>query len=236
MVVHLHAIEVLTHLVKEDCENYLNAQNGEVFVEYHKPGAALAAAVNNVLMNTDVNVIFLKNHGVVIGGESIEEVDTILHSILERVKSDVTKPMRVAKPEDRIELPAGLQYVPIENELLHQLAVNPIYFEQLENNWVLYPDHVVFLGIKAATYRDMEEFQSNFGKQGKGDFPVFIFIKSVGVFALKDASRAQCAQLRCYYDIISRIPKHCSLKTLSEENISELLNWDAEQYRMNLAK
>lgn len=235
VVIHLHAVEILAHLIKSTCESYLHAQSGEVFVEYHKPGAALALAVNDALMGSDdVNVVFLKNHGVVIGGENIGEVDAVLQALIERVKSDVIKPLNLSKPEGGIESQVGLKYFPVEDEILHQLAVNPIYFEQLDNNWVLYPDHVVFLGAKAVTFSSLEQFQNDFLNENNP--PVFIFIKDWGVFSLESISSAQRAQLKCYYDVLSRIPVNCPMNTLSEDNIAELLNWDAEQYRMNLAK
>jgi len=71
IVVHVHAIEVLAHLVRKDFDlaNYpaldpsLNART----VEYCKPGAELAEAVARQLDGTaSTRVVFLKNHGVII--------------------------------------------------------------------------------------------------------------------------------------------------------------------------
>ena len=81
VVVHLHAIEILAYLVRRNCEEELASLLGNkvpsVIVDYFKPGAELAAAIKNTLNdNRDAKVIFLKNHGVVIGGANINEIQT----------------------------------------------------------------------------------------------------------------------------------------------------------------
>tara|TARA_A100001015_G_scaffold313580_1_gene421125 strand:- start:390 stop:572 length:183 start_codon:yes stop_codon:yes gene_type:complete len=51
-----------------------------------------------------------------------------------------------------------------------------------------------------------------------------------------NATDAQKEQLSCYYDVISNIDPNQKLKTLSKNEIGELLNWDAEIYRQELSK
>ena len=86
VVVHLHAIEILAHLVRENCQaEFLSLLPPSIhwaMVDYHKPGAALAAGVYDALtQNPDANVIFLKNHGVVIGGADISEINANLSAL-----------------------------------------------------------------------------------------------------------------------------------------------------------
>jgi rhamnose utilization protein RhaD (predicted bifunctional aldolase and dehydrogenase) len=66
--------------------------------------------------------------------------------------------------------------------------------------------------------------------------PELVFICGLGVFALPSFGLAKQAQLRCYYDVLSRQKQHKLLNVLNAEQIAELLNWDAERYRMHLAK
>jgi rhamnose utilization protein RhaD (predicted bifunctional aldolase and dehydrogenase) len=66
VVVHLHAIEVLAHLVHDnfqaDFQSLLDESTPWAVVEYYKPGAALAVEINAVLIQKPTaKVIFLKN-------------------------------------------------------------------------------------------------------------------------------------------------------------------------------
>ena len=111
------------------------------------------------------------------------------------------------------------------------MAFNSSLYNRLDSDWVLFPDHAVFLGDKAFTYDSWEDFlEKNFE-----ELPELIFIKNKGVFTSHSFSAAKTAQLRCYYDVISSIPNEVKLNPLNAEEISDLLNWDAEILRQKLA-
>ncbi len=54
------------------------------------------------------------------------------------------------------------------------------------------------------------------------------------VMALRAATPAQKSQLRCYFDVVSRLGGDEKLSTLSDLQVSELLDWDAEKFRKNM--
>lgn len=233
VVIHLHAVEALAYLVRENCHNdFLSLLEPTIhwtMVDYHKPGAELAAAVSSALAeNPNSNVIFLKNHGVVIGGIDIAEVKRTLNILTESLKST---PARVDSKPVPI-LPSALenynQYTPVQDSDLHQLALNPDLFTRLDTEWALYPDHVVFLGERAYTDKTWRAIQAN--KQGN-HLPELIFIQGCGVFVTATFNKAKHAQLRCYYDVITRQNPHSCVKALTVNQVAELLNWDAEKYR-----
>ena len=58
---------------------------------------------------------------------------------------------------------------------------------------------------------------------------------SDGVYENLHATAAQKCQLRCYYDVITRQGASDKLATLSDRQVSELLDWDAEKFRQILA-
>jgi hypothetical protein len=47
---------------------------------------------------------------------------------------------------------------------------------------------------------------------------------------------AKGAQLRCYYDVISRVMPDATLDPLDDAAVYALLNWDAEKLRQQMAK
>lgn len=238
VVVHLHAIEILAHLVRDssqmDFQSLLGTTVNWTVVDYYKPGEALATAVNAALAHKlSVDVIFLKNHGVVIGGADVAEVRYTLNILTTALS---TTPASIcSKPH--AELPNILersQYIPAQDADIHQLAINTDLFHRLDFDWALCPDHVVFLGAQASAYKTWGAFREE--NMTQHEQPELVFILGEGVFVKPTFSVAKHAQLRCYYDVLARQSPHSSISILTNAQIAELLNWDAEQYRMNLSK
>lgn len=238
VVIHLHAIEILAHLVRQDFEANFNSVLDKTFyfsvVDYYKPGADLALAIDAALTKCpSTDVIFLKNHGIVIGGENVIDVHKTLCKITESL---ITEPVIrksdsavISKPPKRF----SDQYTAVADPCVHQLALDPILFSRLQCNWALYPDHVVFLGPRAHAYESWSRFEDEALRSRLS--PELIFLAGEGVFAKKSFTRAKQTQLRCYFDVMVRQKADSSLIGLTNDQIAELLNWDAEQYRMSLA-
>ncbi|WP_071466504.1 class II aldolase/adducin family protein [Polynucleobacter asymbioticus] len=232
-VIHLHHVEALAHLVRMNaCDKLIGLVNrfsSSIFIDYFKPGADLARAIFNELqLHPECNLIFLKNHGVVIGGESIEALDNLLRMLSQTLKNNV-----LSHDEDRVlDQPQYLvrnQYKRAIDPEIHQLATNPDLFSRLKDDWALYPDHVVFLGHSPFVFDHMPSESEV--KDMQAYKPIFIFIKDVGVFESNDTTVAQRVQLRCYYDVMIRQSSTEKLSSLSEDDILSLLNWDAEKHR-----
>ena len=235
IVVHLHAVEVLAHLVRCDCERQLKDLLAPMFdfevVPYLKPGAELAEAVSRCLVqNPTCNIIFLKNHGVVIGAESIAKVEELLYGL--------TKVLKQA-PREIKNAPQGVNtnidingklFARVDDPKINQLAVDPINFRYLESAWALCPDHVVFLGAKPHV------LEGEFSSISTSERADFYFVKGMGVYLSDKLSEVKVAQLRCYYDVLSRQAENQRLVVLDQKNIDALMNWDAEKYRKNLEK
>jgi len=234
VVLHLHAVEVLAHLVKPDCNDLLEKLLSKfvsfAVVDYFKPGANLASEIHGILANNKVNVIFLKNHGVVIGGENISDVHMLLskitYSLATESKLGITQAPIISKvPKNYLD-----KYTPISDRSVQQLALNPILYNRLSSDWALYPDHVVFLGPRAHTFQSWEELEII----PTESHPELIFLGGMGVYAKPSFTKAKLVQLRCYFDVMVRQKEDTQLVVLNTSQIGELINWDAEQYRMFL--
>lgn len=236
VVVHVHAVEVLAHLVRADCLDDLNARLGAapawVAVPYRKPGEQLARAVSEALAGSDASIVFLQNHGVVIGAASPAEVMTTLTALIDALRA---APAAVQPPRPR---PAAFRigettYAPLADDEVQQLATDPGLFARLPSQWALYPDHVVFLGAHPHVADDVAGLERAVA-QGQ-EAPELVFVRGLGVFAQPGFSNAKQVQLRCYFDVLVR-QGTAPVRTLDTADIGELLNWDAEQYRMSLSK
>jgi len=236
IVVHVHAIEVLAHLVRKDFDlmNYptldkaLNART----VKYCKPGAELAEAVASQLDGTsNTRVVFLKNHGVIIGGDSIDEIsETLLY--LTHFFAAPAVSAQVTTPHFSLRLANGVEFDPIGVTKLHEVAVTPSLVDRLNDNWALYPDHVVFLGPRPRLFGSLEEAKSTL--EMESELPDVIFVRGVGTFTRETMNKAKIAQLICYYDVITKLNDSVPLSTLTDAQICELVDWDAENYRRGL--
>lgn len=240
VVVHLHAVEVLAHLVRENAESIFHEALGDsvrwVIIPYHKPGATLARAVAEALkLSPGSDVVFLMNHGVVIGGDSVQEVERILHGLISALTNEPYRSAEPKVPQAPLLVDGVLQYVPLADAEIQRLALDKSLFSRLSaSEWALYPDHVVFLGPRAACYGSIASLIAEVRQQNGG--PDLVFVEGIGVYAKPAFSLARLVQLRFYFDVLVRQPKQGAVSALSDEQIAELLDWDAEKHRMRMAK
>jgi rhamnose utilization protein RhaD (predicted bifunctional aldolase and dehydrogenase) len=239
VVVHLHAVEVLARLVRSNSETEIGSLVDKslrwLSVGYFKPGADLAKAIYESMRQAqEVEVVFLKNHGIVIGGASVEEVD----DILKRLTAVFSTPPRTGARYNinivRINEMEKLGYRLISNQNIDQLALDKQLFNRLKTDWALYPDHVVFLGPKAFCLDSIDEFVSS--TLLTDHLPELVFVRDAGVFGNEKFNETKKAQLKCYGDVMKRQSDDEKLDSLNDENIAQLLDWDAEKYRQILVQ
>jgi rhamnose utilization protein RhaD (predicted bifunctional aldolase and dehydrogenase) len=240
VVVHLHAINALAILVRRDAAIKINKISKKLpwkslFFDYIMPGPELGKAINfGMKAQNEFNILFLKNHGIVIGGDSIAEVSAILSAVLKECSIEIISEC----PGEALQLPevpmsAKKLYLAFDDIFVQQLAKNLSLYNRLQCDWALYPDHVVFLGSKPFIYESWEDFFVSLNHFKL--LPDLIFIKYEGVFTRLDYGLSRAIQLRCYYDLISRIPNTVILDSLGDSNVSALLSWDAEKLRQQLS-
>jgi rhamnose utilization protein RhaD (predicted bifunctional aldolase and dehydrogenase) len=234
IVVHLHPVEVLSHLICADSEartrKLLNQITQWAYIEYCKPGAELAKATAHALWeNPEANVLILENHGIVLGGQNILEVEALLEGLLRCFTREPRTQDRPSPDPLIAHFVDHSSYNPINDKEINWLVYDDRYFAYLSLAWALYPDHVVFLGPRAECYDSFELWREEAGTSiQKSDV---VFIRDCGVWVRKDFSQAKQQQLRCYFDVVSRLDTNDQVRTLSPEQIAILMGWEAEHYR-----
>jgi rhamnose utilization protein RhaD (predicted bifunctional aldolase and dehydrogenase) len=240
VVAHLHAIEILATLVRIDCFQQIQRIIGDSCswsaVAYHKPGSELAHAVATALSkHAASNIVFLQNHGIVIGGETVEEVNKTLDSLLQSFrKNNVQSENNCAFSIDESAFIDGYSLIP--DTAVQRLALDINLFYRLKSDWALYPDHVVFLGHQAHAYENIQDLNTENAKSKSIKQPELIFVRNAGVFFKNTFNLAKHQQLRCYHDVITRQKSNQTLQALTDTQIAQLLNWDAEHYRASIAQ
>ncbi|WP_347556209.1 class II aldolase/adducin family protein [Robbsia sp. KACC 23696] len=237
-VAHLHAVEPLAHLVRDGGVASLSkALNGRLTwqsVPYRKPGAALAQGVSDALrLDPNVDIVLLENHGIVIGAESVLALEKRLRDIAEWTAVPVSG-IPIGDTKSRDSHFAHPAYHRIDNNTIQLLAFDDARFARLQRDWALFPDHVVFLGAAPVVFHNGDV--AGQALAGQTALPELIFVKNDGIFATDTFNIAKVVQLQCYYDVMSRQQDDDPIHTLSDVDVSELLNWDAERYRQSLNK
>lgn len=198
VVVHLHAVEVLAHLIRDGFEetfvSLLDDSIRWVSVPYHKPGAALAKAVNVALDQTPgANVVFLQNHGVVIGGSDVAEVDRVLHKLTSALATRLRSAIHIRAPSSPLVVSDAIRYLSVSDVDIHRLAIDQALFDRLSADWALCPDHVVFLGPKPECYSGTGALMNEVAHND--DWPELVFVRNAGVYSKSEFNNMQRLQL-----------------------------------------
>jgi rhamnose utilization protein RhaD (predicted bifunctional aldolase and dehydrogenase) len=229
IVVHLHMVEILAHTLEKffNFSEFLsNFSFSYKVIDYVQPGPSLSKVIFLSLENQEYpDILFLKNHGVVIGGSDINDIKSKITALEKQFKTNIPDLSKKIPHHSEVS-----EYRLIDDIDIQQIVFNESLYSRLNSNWALYPDHIVFLGPQAYFYDSWHSF-----KKGHNN-PELIFIKNNGVYTEKDFSKAKVMQLRCYLDVISRLNDNILLDTLNREEIFNLLNWDSEKYRVSTSK
>ena len=176
VVIHTHPVDVLTWLVAENGEMLIDDKLTDFswcWIPYTKPGENLTNTIKEKLKNKSVDILFLQNHGLVIGGNSCDEAINKMNKLISKLK---------VKPRDLNVL---------DNELLNQYAktldmrvpkyssIQSLAFDEVSFNFcntrggVIFPDQAVFMGASIPCFNDLNAINK--------ETPLLV-IKDKGVF------------------------------------------------------
>lgn len=236
VVVHVHCVNTIAVAIRADAEAVLARRlAGEhwAFIPYVKPGANLARAVQSAL-GPKTDVIVLGNHGLIVAAETVAAAEVLLGRIVAALA-----PGQVAQGgPDRAALAAraGEGFVPLdEDHPLHQVAMAGARMGMALGG-SLYPDHVLFCGIGTCDLRPGETPGAAVARHMARGFPAppLLLVAGAGALIRAEASAGTRALARCLGDVLARVPEAAALTYLSVAQNAELLDWDAEKYRLAL--
>jgi rhamnose utilization protein RhaD (predicted bifunctional aldolase and dehydrogenase) len=236
VVVHLHCVATLALAVRVDAESLfekLFEGLAWAFCPYIKPGPTLSKEVYSILQRGAVDVLVLGNHGLVIGGDSVDQLEALLLDVQSRLairpaERPTERPTEAA-PVDMVRLEkiasdSGLELPTFA--ICHSLGTNS-ESAALVCRGSLYPDHVVFLGRGANFYGD----ESGVSPVGT---PKLHIVPGAGVLVDQGLNPGAQEMVRALALVAERIVSGSDIQYLSTVDEDELLNWDAELYRQSL--
>jgi rhamnose utilization protein RhaD (predicted bifunctional aldolase and dehydrogenase) len=241
VVLHVHCVATIAHAVRVDAQVRLAERLDRLagvhwqFIPYIRPGAPLTRDVASRL-EPEANVWVLGHHGLVVAADTVQAAADLRR----RVSDALANPPRRANPADTqflMQLACGMPY-----RLPHDPAANAVACDEvslgLAANGTLYPDHAVFLG-SAIVILPVDETLAALAERcaARGvPLPPLVVVPGRGVLIREGALRGTDELARCLADVTSRIPADAPITYLTAAEESELINWDAESYRLSRAR
>jgi rhamnose utilization protein RhaD (predicted bifunctional aldolase and dehydrogenase) len=126
---------------------------------------------------------------------------------------------------------------PVADAEVHALAMDSFGVGAAAGG-TMYPDHCVYLGPSvAAAGADespmdaIERYRSRHGVA-----PKVLVVAGAGVLVPEDLGRAGRAMLICLKRVVERLDRSAPFGYLDGVEVARLMNWDAEKYRIGLAR
>lgn len=237
VVVHVHSVNALAWTTLADGRERVAERLAGLnwaWVPYRRPGLPLTMAVREAAQAVP-DILVLGNHGLVVGGSTAEETEAMLQEAEARL-AVAGRPLPPAEMEALSALVIDGYRLPA-NPAIHGLATDPQVLAAARAG-ALYPDHVVFLGGEApiASPKHQPTAVVSAYRARYGESPRYILVEGAGVLVADPTPFGVEDMLLCEVEVLSRIEPGSALRYLVDDEVAELLNWDAEKYRRTLGR
>jgi len=238
VVIHLHSVRTIAWAVQSDGRHAVAERLQGLrwcWIPYIHPGFPLAGRIRQELDNRP-DVLILENHGLVLGAEHCVSAMALVSEVEGRLSVE-PQSTPAADVEGLQHLADGSGWELPENREVHALGSDRRLCE-IASTGTMYPDHCVYLGPAAATCRSEEHLQEALRRyRAKYDYePPFLLVEDKGVLVAQGLDRAARELLICLKRVLERIPPDKSVRYLPDSAVAKLMNWDAEKYRIVLAR
>jgi len=224
-VFHYHSVQALCSLISQNGTAALSGRMAGLnwlLVEYVQPGIRLSRAISASFGKDIPNIVLLRNHGVVVAADRISEIAALVDEIENRLKLPrrefrVDAALRATVPGwERVSGTGFLAHDPESRDRV----ISGSFF----------PVQVVFLG-PALPIVQKEPLLTRI----PSDTPAAL-VRDNGAFLRSGCGREVREMVQCLADILARIPSGWKLHPLSDDEILELTDWDAEKHRQKMAR
>ena len=232
-VVHTHSINCITNTISREnlisIKEKMNNLNWSL-VAYTKPGLDLARKIRESL-RPGIDTVLMSNHGAVIGSNCIHDLEKKIYDLEKRLQKPLRNINKSPKLKELDSLVKNTDYSLPTKNIIHSLALDETLIKAVSNR-SLYPDHVVFLGpgpMKIHTISGARKIVVD-----RNNNPEVMIIENFGVIVNKSRNPNVDLMLYCLASTLLRISSTEEILFLTTKDESDLLGWDAEDYRIAL--
>lgn len=213
-----------------------------LIIDYQTPGIFLAKEFFDKFSKLEnpqkANIVFLKNHGLIVSGKNMDEVIELHESILETLENKLKVNMQAyrnstflfKKLEDFIE--NNIVYLCENRRIKNFIENNSIK----DVNYCFSPDSLIYCNKKILLLNkndDMLEVVKNHNLK-YGNFNVVYFENELYIIAPNVKKAKEIESVLSFNLQVLELNKNDEMDFLTEEEQNFLLNWDSEKYRKNL--
>ena len=213
-----------------------------LIIDYQTPGIFLAKEFFDKFSKLEnpqkANIVFLKNHGLIVSGKNMDEVIELHESILETLENKLKVNMQAyrnstflfKKLEDFIE--NNIVYLCENRRIKNFIENNSIK----DVNYCFSPDSLIYCNKKILLLNkndDMLEVVKNHNFK-YGNFTVAYFENELYIIAPNVKKAKEIESVLSFNLQVLKLNKNDEMDFLTEEEQNFLLNWDSEKYRKNL--
>ena len=213
-----------------------------LIIDYQTPGIFLAKEFFDKFSKLEnpqkVNIVFLKNHGLIVSGKNMDEVIELHESILETLENKLKVNMQAyrnstflfKKLEDFIE--NNIVYLCENSRIKNFIENNSIK----DVNYCFSPDSLIYCNKKILLLNkndDMLKVVKNHNLK-YGNFNVVYFENELYIIAPNVKKAKEIESVLSFNLQVLKLNKNDEMDFLTEEEQNFLLNWDSEKYRKNL--
>ena len=211
-------------------------------IDYQTPGIFLAKEFFDKFLKLEnpqkINIVFLKNHGLIVSGKNMDEVIELHESILETLENKLKVNMQAyrnstflfKKLEDFIE--NNIVYLCENNRIKNFIENNSIK----DVNYCFSPDSLIYCNKKILLLNkddDILEVIKNHNLKYV-NFNVVYFENELYIVAPNVKKAKEIESVLSFNLQVLELNKNDEMDFLTEEEQNFLLNWDSEKYRKNL--
>jgi rhamnose utilization protein RhaD (predicted bifunctional aldolase and dehydrogenase) len=238
IVIHVHSVVTIAWAAQADGEHLVQSHLAGlrwVWIPYIHPGVPLALRIRETLAERP-DVLILGNHGLVVGADDCASAAELLADVERRLASSA----RTAKGPDRGALAACIDLAGwsiAKDDEVHALATDTDSY-RIASSGTMYPDHCVYLGPASPCMKVGESMQTALSRYtARYQYePGYMLVEGAGILVSDKLSRAGHQLLTCLKRVVERIPAHSPVKYLEDWQVAKLVNWDAEKYRLAIAR
>ena len=229
--IHLHPVQINRVLISSNATDIIKQiYPSGLIIEYLTPGIKVSNQIMNVYNNE--NVIFLLNHGIIITGDSINEIYEIVNDVLHTFESYQKISYDKYKFTNEISKTINSTFG-IDN--ISYLCQDEIIREYLNNKYhlfkekITFPDSLIYCGVKILFgINNILQYKELYDEYPKVIIEnSYIYINSHSLTKCKEIEEVLKSNLIILDSDFQKV-------YLSNEEICFLNNWDAEKYRKNL--
>lgn len=233
VVLHVHSVNTIAWAVLADGRLRLQRQLDGLrwqWVPYVPSGLPLAWAIESALaLTVDANVLVLGNHGLVIAGDSCEEVMHLLAEV-ERRLAIRPRPAAPADYHGLEEIIEGSGWGLPEDDDIHALAVD-LASQAILSGGILFPCQSMFSNSTSREVFQAVEFPLSIDEcDSLYRTRPFLMIEGRGVIVKKTMTSSQRAMMSGLAQVVLRIDSSAPIHYLSNEEVEYSSRTIASRY------